>query len=42
VNRQPVHSVDDIRTALQRSGDRPPLLLVNREGQTIFVSVPLR
>jgi Do/DeqQ family serine protease len=42
VNRQPVRSVDDIRTALQRSGDRPPLLLVNREGQTIFVSVPLR
>jgi S1-C subfamily serine protease len=42
VNRQPVHSVDDIRTALQRSGDRPPMLLINREGQTVFVSVPLR
>jgi Do/DeqQ family serine protease len=42
VNRQPVRSVEDIRTALQRSADRPPLLLINRNGQTVFVSVPLR
>ena len=42
VNRQPVRSVEDIRSALQRSGDRPPLVLINREGQTVFVSVPLR
>ena len=42
VNRQPVRSVEEIRTALQRSGDRPPLLLINRDGQTVFVSVPLR
>jgi len=42
VNHQQVRSVDDIRTALQRSGDRPPLLLINREGQTVYVSVPLR
>jgi serine protease Do len=42
VNRQPVRSVEDVRTALQRSGDRPPLLLINRGGQTAFVSVPLR
>lgn len=42
VNRQPVRSVEDVRAALQRSGDRPPLLLINRGGQTAFVSVPLR
>jgi len=42
VNRQPVRTVEDIRAAMQRSGDRPPLLLINRGGQTVFVSVPLR
>ena len=41
VNRQPVRSPEDIRNALQRSGNQPPLLLVNRGGQTLFVSVPL-
>ena len=42
VNRQPVKSVDDMRRALQSSGNRPPLLLINRGGQTIFVPVPLQ
>jgi Do/DeqQ family serine protease len=42
VNRQPVRTVEDVRTALQRSGERPPLMLINRGGQTVFVSVPLR
>jgi S1-C subfamily serine protease len=42
VNRQPVRSVEDVHAAMQRSGDRPPLLLINRGGQTVFVSVPLR
>jgi serine protease Do len=41
VNRQPVTSTDDVRRALQSSGNRPPLLLINRGGQTIFVPVPL-
>ena len=40
VNRQPVRSGDDVRRALQRSGARPPLLVVNRGGQTLFVAVP--
>ncbi len=39
VNRQPVRSVDELRSALQKSGNRPALLLVNRKGQTIFVPV---
>jgi Do/DeqQ family serine protease len=41
VNRQPVRSPDDIRNLLSKSGDQPPLLLINRGGQTIFVAVPL-
>ncbi len=40
VNRQPVRTTDDMRRALQSSGNRPPLLLINRGGQTIFVPVP--
>jgi len=41
VNRQPVKSIDDVRRALASSANRPPLLLINRQGQTIFVPVPL-
>ena len=39
VNRQPVQSVDDLKAALRRSGEKPILLLVNREGREIFVTV---
>jgi Do/DeqQ family serine protease len=39
VNRQAVQSVDDLRAAVRRSADRPTLLLVNREGRDIFVTV---
>jgi Do/DeqQ family serine protease len=42
VNRQPVRSAADMASALQKSGGRPPLLLINRGGQTAFVPVPLR
>jgi S1-C subfamily serine protease len=42
VNRQTVRSASDIGAALQKSGDRPPLLLINRGGQTAYVPVPLR
>ncbi len=41
VNRQKVRSVADMQRALAASGNRPPLLLINRNGQTIFVPVPL-
>jgi len=40
VNRQPVRNPAEMRDALAKSGDRPPLLLVNRGGQTVFVPVP--
>jgi serine protease Do len=42
VNRQPVRTTDDMRAALAKSGDRPPVLLINRGGQTVFVPVPVR
>jgi Do/DeqQ family serine protease len=40
VNRQPVHSVDDLRAAVRKTTDRPLLLLVNRKGNSAFVTVP--
>jgi Do/DeqQ family serine protease len=39
VNRQPVNSPDDVRSALGKSNGRPPLLLVNRGGRTFFVTI---
>jgi Do/DeqQ family serine protease len=39
VNRQPVRSQTDITSALGRSGSRPVLLLVNRGGASIFLTV---
>jgi S1-C subfamily serine protease len=41
VNRQPVKNPGDVRAALGKSGNRPPLLLIDRGGQSIFVPVPL-
>ena len=39
VNRQPVQSVEDLRAAVRRTSDRPVLLLINREGRDLFVTV---
>ena len=39
VNQQPVRSVADLRSAIDRSGDKPLLLLVNQRGTTVFVTV---
>ena len=43
VNRQPVKSVDDLRSAVRRASDKPTLLLVRRaagdEGRDLFVTV---
>jgi S1-C subfamily serine protease len=40
VNRQPVRSPGEVRDALQRSGNRAAVLLVNRGGQPIYIPVP--
>jgi serine protease Do len=42
INRLPVHNAAQVRAALARSGSHPPLLLINRGGQTVFVPVPLQ
>lgn len=39
VNRQPVRSQSDVAAAVSRSGARPVLLLVNRRGTSIFLTV---
>jgi serine protease Do len=39
VNRQAVRSVDDLRAAAKKSSDRPTLVLVNRQGNDLFLTV---
>jgi len=39
VNRQPVASVDALRSAVRATTDRPVLLLVERDGRNLFVTV---
>jgi S1-C subfamily serine protease len=39
VNRQPVQSVDDLRSAVRRSSDRPALVLVQRGDRALFLTV---
>ncbi len=38
VNRQAVASAAELQTALERTGDRPALLLVNRRGNNLFLT----
>jgi serine protease Do len=42
VNRQPVKSVADVKAALARSGGRPALIRINRQGQNLFLTVKPR
>jgi serine protease Do len=42
VNHQPVKTAAELRAALQKSGSRPALLLVNRGGQSLFLAVQPR
>ena len=42
VNHQTVKSASDVSAALQRSGSRPALLLVNRNGRSLFLAVQPR
>lgn len=38
-NRQAVSSVDELRSAVRKSGEKPTLLLINREGSDLFITV---
>ena len=40
VNRQAIGSVAELRTAVRSGSSRPLLLLINRQGNDIFVTVP--
>jgi Do/DeqQ family serine protease len=43
VNRQTVRTADDVRRALGKvDGGPPPMLLINRNGQTAYVAIPLQ
>ncbi|MFI5177559.1 MAG: Do family serine endopeptidase [Vicinamibacterales bacterium] len=39
VNRQPVRTIEDLRAAVRKSASRPALLLINRQGRDIYVTV---
>ena len=39
MNRQPVKSVDELRAALKSASDKPTLLLINRQGNEVFITV---
>jgi Do/DeqQ family serine protease len=39
VNQEEVETFDDVKSALEKSGDRPILLLVSRGGQTSYITI---
>jgi S1-C subfamily serine protease len=39
VNREPVRTADQLRSALKASGSRPALVLVNRRGDSLYVTL---
>jgi Do/DeqQ family serine protease len=39
INRQPVETIDQLRAEVRKTTDRPVLLLVNREGRDLYVTV---
>jgi len=39
VNRKPVETVEDLRSAVRAATERPVLILVSREGRDLFVTV---
>jgi serine protease Do len=42
INRQPVKTLDEAQSAIEKSGSKPILLLVSRKGQTVFLTVTPR
>ena len=41
-NRQPVSSIDQLRAAMQGANGRPAMMLVNRGGNNLYITVRLR
>jgi Do/DeqQ family serine protease len=42
VNRQPIRSAADLRAAIDKNGSKPALVLLNRRGATIYLTVKPR
>jgi S1-C subfamily serine protease len=42
INRQPVKSASEVQAALRNVGDRPAILQILRQGQSIFIAVRLK
>jgi S1-C subfamily serine protease len=42
INRQPVGTFEEVQAALEKSGGRPVLLLMQRRGQTVFLTIQPR
>lgn len=42
INRQSVATFEDVQAALEKSGDRPVLILMERRGQVVFLTVRQR
>ncbi|MGI8495484.1 MAG: PDZ domain-containing protein [Pyrinomonadaceae bacterium] len=39
INRQPVEALEQVKSALDKAGDKPSLILISRGGRTIYVTV---
>src|SRR5204862_238601 len=39
INRTSVNSIADVKSALEKAGDKPVLVLISRRGQTIYLTV---
>jgi Do/DeqQ family serine protease len=39
INKKSVSTIEDVQAALDKSGDKPILLLISRKGQTIYLTV---
>ena len=39
INKQAIASVEDVKSVLDKSGDRPLLMLISRQGRTIYLAV---
>jgi Do/DeqQ family serine protease len=39
INRQTVNSLEDVKTSLAKSGEKPALMLINRQNQTIYITI---
>jgi serine protease Do len=42
VNRQAIRSAGDLRAAIEKNGSKPALVLINRRGETIYLTVKPR